>query len=90
MTQENRTPVHIDITPASRVEAKQGVKITSTNWNPAKGANEARAAAEAAAKAEWEREKALFDADPTQVRLKAIEKQLAALTKKVNALEKNQ
>ncbi len=88
MTQENRTPVHVDITPSERVSAGKDIKITSTTWNPANGALEARLAAEEAARQQWQQEQAVFAQDPTQQHLLKLEDAVKELTGKLIGLSK--
>ena len=48
MSQRDREAVRIDISPKEKVSSSKDVKITATRWDPNKGAQAAREAAEAA------------------------------------------
>ena len=87
MTQENRTPVHIDISPKERVTAVNDARVTSTNWDPARGAREAQARIEEAIKQQWIEDQQRIEQDPVNVRFTHLEQQVRELHKVIGQLQ---
>ena len=79
MTMRNREAIHVDISSNERVSNVSSGKVTTTKWNPGKGAAEAQAKAEAAVKEAWIAEQQREEATPLSQRLRAIEERLAAI-----------
>ena len=74
------SPKFIDITkPKEQVVGQGGVKITSTTWDPRKGAQEALQRTEARIREEYELEKLRESEDPTNQRIARLEDTVAQL-----------